>query len=300
MTAPGKVSEATSTTITKIGTKTTTAGGAARRRCFPRDLEFKPLTPLTAEDSQLVEESVSGRSATLRESSTLSPWLLGQLQPNDIRLGKEATRSFATLTLAPWVARVEAAFQATVLSPAYRLKFDLGALTKADFESFSAALLRGPRKAAGCRRTTAARNRVGHRVAGGDDIAPPVSGGQPAATNDTPSTDPAPTEPAPADDGGKIRRPRQAEGTQCRLRNALSPPFSAVPSETPNSTRVRAARVARSLSRRQGRPGQPSPTGRTRHGREVEACCGRLLCRAAPCASNRDAAEFLRHGTAMV
>ena len=52
-------------------------------------------------------------------------------------------RSFAMLTLQPWTRRVEAAFQATVLAPQFRLQFDVASLTKADSETLYDALLRG-------------------------------------------------------------------------------------------------------------------------------------------------------------
>jgi hypothetical protein len=52
-------------------------------------------------------------------------------------------RSFAMLTLGPWARRVEAAFQATVLPPQFRLRFDVESLAKADSETLYSALLRG-------------------------------------------------------------------------------------------------------------------------------------------------------------
>src|SRR5262245_59711069 len=106
---------------------------------------------------------------------------------------REATRSFATLTLAPWVARVEAAFQATVLGPQYRLRFDIGSLTKADVESHFAALLRG--RQGGWLSPNDCRLETGWpAVPGGDDISPPNTSA--AAAGDDKADDGATSDPA--------------------------------------------------------------------------------------------------------
>ena len=71
------------------------------------------------------------------------PWLLGDSTRMTFASAREAMRSFATLTLQPWAKRVESAFQASVLQPQYRLRFDIEALMRADAESHFVALLRG-------------------------------------------------------------------------------------------------------------------------------------------------------------
>ena len=56
---------------------------------------------------------------------------------------REATRSHATLSFSPWASRVERAFSASVLTPQYRLRIDLGSLQRADTETLFGALLKG-------------------------------------------------------------------------------------------------------------------------------------------------------------
>lgn len=205
--SPGKVSEATANRLTQEWDENYNGRRRGKTAMLPEGLEFKPLTPLTAEDSQLVE-SRQWSVGDIARIFNVSPWLLGDSSRMTFASAKEATRSFATLTLAPWVARVEAAFQSTVLGSQYRLKFDLGALTKADFEAYSAALLRG--RQGGWLSPNDARAELGWpSVPGADSLDPPVSGGQPAATSDEPSADPAPTEPPPADKIARLDQHRQ-------------------------------------------------------------------------------------------
>jgi phage portal protein BeeE len=111
-------------------------------------------------------------------------WLLQNTKTTTFASAREASRSFATLTLAPWCARIEAAFQATVLGAPYRLRFDLASLTRADVESLSAALLRGLQ--GGWLSPNDARAEMGWpAVESGDDIAPPNTSA--AAVGDQPS-----------------------------------------------------------------------------------------------------------------
>ena len=88
------------------------------------------------------------------------------------------------------------AFSASVLSSQFRLRIDLGSLQRADTETLFGALLKG--RQGGWLSPNDAREESGWpRVDGADDLAPPVSGGQPA------SDAPADT-PAPADQGDKV------------------------------------------------------------------------------------------------
>jgi HK97 family phage portal protein len=146
-------------------------GQRGRTALLSGGLKWTPLVPMTAEDAQLVEARQWSVGDVARIFG-VSPWLLGDSTRMTFASAREATRSFATLTLAPWVARVEAAFQATVLGPQYRLKFDIGSLTKADTESYSAALLRG--RQGGWLSPNDCREEMGWpAVPGGDDISPP-------------------------------------------------------------------------------------------------------------------------------
>jgi HK97 family phage portal protein len=150
-------------------------------------MTWTALAPMTAEDAQLVET----RRFSVEDIGRIfgvPTWLLGDPSRATFASSREASRSFASLTLAPWCARVEAAFQATVLAPQYRLKFDIGSLTKADVESYSAALLRG--RQGGWLSPNDAREEMGWpRVDGGDDISPPNISAAAVASGDPTSAD---------------------------------------------------------------------------------------------------------------
>jgi HK97 family phage portal protein len=105
-------------------------------------MKWSALNAMSAEDAQLVEARQWSVGDVARIFG-VSPWLLGDSSRMTFASAREATRSFATLTLQPWARRVESAFQATVLAPQYRLRFDIDSLVKADAETFYAALLRG-------------------------------------------------------------------------------------------------------------------------------------------------------------
>jgi hypothetical protein len=87
-----------------------------------------------------------------------------------------------------------------VLGPQYRLKFDIGSLTKADTESYSAALLRG--RQGGWLSPNDCREEMGWpAVDGGDDISPPnTSSAAVAGAEGGSDTPPAPA----ADDASKV------------------------------------------------------------------------------------------------
>jgi HK97 family phage portal protein len=166
-------------------------GGGQRGRTalLSGGLRWQPLVPMTAEDAQLVEARQWSVGDVARIFG-VSPWLLGDSTRMTFASAREATRSFATLTLAPWCARVEAAFQATVLAPQYRLRFDIGSLTKADTESYPAALLRG--RQGGWLSPNDCREEMGWpAVEGGDDISPPNTSAQAVASGDQQPAPPA-------------------------------------------------------------------------------------------------------------
>jgi HK97 family phage portal protein len=154
---------------------------------------WTPMSPMTAEDAQLIEARQWSVSDVARIMG-VPPWLLGASdRTSTFASAREAMRSFAMLTLQPWANRVQSAFQASVLGPEYRLLFDIGSLTKADTESYSAALLRG--RQGGWLSPNDCREEMGWpRVDGGDDISPPNTSAAAVATGD----------PASADGAGKI------------------------------------------------------------------------------------------------
>jgi len=85
--------------------------GKGKTAVLSGGMEWKPLLAMTGEDAQLVE----ARAWSVQDVARLfniSPWLLGESTRMNFASSREAMRSFATLTLAPWCRRVEAAFQA--------------------------------------------------------------------------------------------------------------------------------------------------------------------------------------------
>lgn len=105
-------------------------------------MKWQGLSLMSAEDAQLVEARAWSVGDIARIFG-VSPWLLGDSSRMTFASAREAMRSFAMLTLQPWANRVEKAFQASVLDPKYRLRFDVESLAKADSETLYAALLRG-------------------------------------------------------------------------------------------------------------------------------------------------------------
>jgi HK97 family phage portal protein len=151
---------------------------------------------LTAEDVQLIQAR-QWSVGDIARIFGVSPWVLGDSSRMTFASAREATRSHATLSLSPWASRVERAFSASVLTPAYRLRIDLGSLQRANTETLFSALAKA--RAGGWLSPNDCREESGWpRVDGADSLEPPAAGGRPAG--DTP-TDLA---PAPADDGGKI------------------------------------------------------------------------------------------------
>jgi HK97 family phage portal protein len=105
-------------------------------------MKWQGMSLMSAEDAQLVEARQWSVGDVARIFG-VSPWLLGDSTRMTFASAREAMRSFAMLTLSPWANRVEKAFQATVLGPQFRLRFDVESLAKADSETLYGALLRG-------------------------------------------------------------------------------------------------------------------------------------------------------------
>jgi HK97 family phage portal protein len=164
-------------------------------------MKWTALMPMTAEDAQLIEARQWSVGDVARIFS-VSPWLLGDSSRMTFASAREAMRSFAMLTLQPWARRVEAAFQASVLAPQYRLRFDVDSLAKADSETLYAALLRG--RQGGWLSPNDAREETGWPRSSdstADSIQPPAMGGA------RPSTEGGGDNPAaPEGEGDKIAR----------------------------------------------------------------------------------------------
>jgi HK97 family phage portal protein len=167
-------------------------GGKGGTALLSGGLEWKPLDTLTADDVKLIEVRRYSTEDVCRIFG-VPAWLLNAGESFTFASSREAVRSFCMLTLAPWIARIEAAFQATGLQPQYRLKFDRGSLTCADVESYTQALLRG--RQGGWLSPNDCREELGWpSVPGGDDISPPNTSAQAVAGGDQP----------PGDDAGKV------------------------------------------------------------------------------------------------
>src|SRR5262249_25702111 len=84
---------------------------------------WQPFNTMTDEDTALIEARQWSVGDVARIFG-ISPWLLGDSTRMTFASAREAMRSFAMLTLQPWARRIETAFQATVLTPQYRLRID--------------------------------------------------------------------------------------------------------------------------------------------------------------------------------
>jgi len=141
-------------------------------------MKWQGLSLMSAEDAQLVEARAWSVGDIARIFG-VSPWLLGDSSRMTFASAREAMRSFAMLTLQPWANRVEKAFQASVLAPQYRLRFDVESLARADSETLYGALLRG--RQGGWLSPNDCREETGWPRSDdptADSIEPPVAGGR--------------------------------------------------------------------------------------------------------------------------
>jgi len=154
--------------------------GKGRTAVLSNGMTWSGLSLMSAEEAQLVEARAWSVGDIARIFG-VSPWLLGDSSRMTFASAREAMRTFAMLTLQPWANRVEKAFQASVLAPQYRLRFDVESLTKADAEAHYAALLRG--RQGGWLSPNDCREETGWPRSSdpsADSIEPPVAGGKPA------------------------------------------------------------------------------------------------------------------------
>lgn len=172
---------------------------------LPAGATYAALNMMSAEDAQLVAHRNFSVADVCRIFS-VPPWLLADPTRATLASATAAMRSFTLTGLLPWIRKLEAAFAQSVLSSGYALHIDADALVKADVAELYTSLLKG--RQGGWLTPNDCRTETGFpTVAGGDDLAPPVSGGQPASdgSGDTPSAPPL-DDSAPVDDTSKVAR----------------------------------------------------------------------------------------------
>jgi phage portal protein BeeE len=87
-------------------------------------MKWEPLSLLSAEDASLVGRLNFSIQDVCRIFS-VPPFLLGDTVRSTFASATSALQFWAQSCLAPWVARVERAFSASVLSKDFKLRIDL-------------------------------------------------------------------------------------------------------------------------------------------------------------------------------
>jgi HK97 family phage portal protein len=175
---------------------------------LPAGTEYAPLSQMSAEDQQIVNHRNFSVSDIARVFG-VPPHILADPSRSTFASAREASRQFATQTLAPWVSKLQRAFAMSVLSSQYRLIIDLGDLLRADPEARWASWQRA--RAAGVLSPNDVRTEEGWPASDdptADSIEPPVAGGRPAdgAGDDAASTPPAPSSDATDEGADKVAR----------------------------------------------------------------------------------------------
>jgi HK97 family phage portal protein len=160
-------------------------------------LEWKQLSQFSAEDLQIVGLKNFSVSDVSRIFS-VPPFILADPSRATFASAREATRHFHTMSLVPWIVRLERAFTATVLGDGFRLMLDADELTRGALEDRWNAWAKA--RAAGVLSPNDVRTAEGWpTVPDGDDIRPPNTS-KPAAEDDKeddkPEDKPAPKAPA--------------------------------------------------------------------------------------------------------
>ncbi|MGQ0582779.1 MAG: phage portal protein [Reyranella sp.] len=178
LTAPGRVSDATTKRLQEDWTGNYRGEGLGKVAILPEGLKWEPLSLMSAEDAQLVLHR-NFSVADVARIFSVPPFMLADPSRATFASAREATRHFALSALLPWCRKIERAFSQSVLGSGFALKIDLDSLIKADIAELYSALLKG--RQGGWLTANDARAETGFpAVADGNDITPPVSGGQPA------------------------------------------------------------------------------------------------------------------------
>jgi HK97 family phage portal protein len=174
-------------------------------------VKFETFSLMSAEDAQIVAH----RTFTVADCSRILGVplsMLGDAHRATFASAREASRQFAVQSLSPWVAKLQRAFQQSVLSSQFRLVIDLGDLLRADPEARWASWQRA--RLAGVLSKNDIRGEENWPPSSdpsANSIAPPNTSAP--IEDDTAPPPPAPDSEDPADDtveGEVARLPRRA------------------------------------------------------------------------------------------
>ena len=159
-------------------------------------LEWKTLSQFSAEDLQIVNLK-NFTVADVARIYGVPPFMLADPSRATFASAREATRHFYTLSLVPWIVKLERAFSASVLGSGFKLMFDADGLTRGDLESRWNAWAKA--RQAGVLSPNDIRQSEGWpTVPDGNDIAPPNTSKPADKEDDGDKPDePKPGEPAP-------------------------------------------------------------------------------------------------------
>ncbi len=131
--APGKISDELAGRLRIDFDQNYSRERTGKTAVLGEGLEWKPLSLFTAEDMQVVNAK-NFSVADVARVFGVPPWALADPTRATYASAREAMRQLGMMTIAPWASRVEAAFDADVLSSEFHLHVDLGALLRADAE----------------------------------------------------------------------------------------------------------------------------------------------------------------------
>lgn len=198
MTAPQRIDDATAARLKSEWQANYSGKGKGLAAVLGSGLEWKHLAQFSADDLQIV----GLKNFTVADVSrvfNVPPVILADPSRATFASAREATRHFYTLSLVPWIVKLERSFTATVLGSGFRLMLDADDLTRGALEDRWNAWAKA--RAAGVLSPNDIRTAEGWpAVTDGNSIAPPNTS---AAVVDDKEDDkeddkpkPAPTAPA--------------------------------------------------------------------------------------------------------
>ena len=133
LTAPQRISDETAQRLKRDWDNSYSGARQGSVAVLGEGLEWKQLT-LSPEDAELLATKVFGVQEIARIYNVPPP-IIGDYSHSTMTNSETAARFFATHCIGPWTTRICQEFQRSVLTPDYRLVFDLSYLNRADFEA---------------------------------------------------------------------------------------------------------------------------------------------------------------------
>lgn len=189
LTAPQRIDDDTAKRIREDFNANYSGKNSGKAAVLGNGLEYKSMTNGDAQAAQLVEQLVW----SLQELSRLylvPASLIGDTTASTFSNSATAARAFAMFCLAPWVQKIEEAFDRAVLYSPFEISLDLSELMRGDTETYfkSLALFRNSKVlTANELRVATGFNR--HTDPAADELEAVAQGG---AASNQPSDDPAP------------------------------------------------------------------------------------------------------------